>query len=85
MTVTLDPHTEQTIQREIDLGHYADVAAVIAHAISLLEDQDAWFVRNRNALNERLQQGLDEIERGEGIPGDEARAMLRKERAQLRA
>jgi len=39
MTLTLDAATEQSIQREIDLGHYSSVAEVVAHAVTLLAAQ----------------------------------------------
>ncbi len=36
MTLSLDPTTEKRIQREIDLGHFADAAEVVAHAVARL-------------------------------------------------
>jgi len=39
MTLTLDAATEKRIQQEIDLGHYADAAEVVAHALTLLPAQ----------------------------------------------
>jgi hypothetical protein len=39
MTLTLDAATEKRIQREIDLGRYADVSEVVAHAVALLDAQ----------------------------------------------
>jgi Arc/MetJ-type ribon-helix-helix transcriptional regulator len=41
MTLTLDAATEQSIQREIDLGHYTNVAEVVAHAVTLLAAQQS--------------------------------------------
>ena len=41
MTLTLDPRTEQRIQREIELGHYREPAEVVAHAVSLLDAENA--------------------------------------------
>jgi Arc/MetJ-type ribon-helix-helix transcriptional regulator len=41
MTLTLDEATEKRIQREIDLGHYADVSEVVAHAVTLLDVQQS--------------------------------------------
>ncbi len=40
MTLTLDAATEKRIQREIDLGHYANPAEVVAHAVDLLTEQE---------------------------------------------
>ncbi len=39
MTLTLDAATEKRIQQEIDLGHYTNVAEVVAHAVTLLAAQ----------------------------------------------
>jgi Arc/MetJ-type ribon-helix-helix transcriptional regulator len=39
MTLTLDAVTEKRIQREIDLGHYASPAQVVADAVALLVDK----------------------------------------------
>ena len=77
MTLTLDAQMEERIQREIDLGHASHPAEVIARAMALLEHEEAWLLRNKNAINEHLQEGLDESLRGEGIPGDQVRSMLR--------
>jgi len=40
MTLTLDPMTEQRIQREIELGHYREPAEVVAHAVALLDAEN---------------------------------------------
>jgi Arc/MetJ-type ribon-helix-helix transcriptional regulator len=42
MTLTLDAATERRIQREIELGHYADVAEVVSHAVTLLVGQSGF-------------------------------------------
>jgi Arc/MetJ-type ribon-helix-helix transcriptional regulator len=39
MTLTLDAATEKRIQREIELGHYANPAEVVTHALDLLTSQ----------------------------------------------
>jgi Arc/MetJ-type ribon-helix-helix transcriptional regulator len=67
MNLTLDPVTEQRIQREIDLGHYRDPAEVIARAISLLEAEENWLLENKDALNQRLEESMAQIERGSNV------------------
>jgi hypothetical protein len=39
----LDISTRQRIQRQIDLGHQQDPAAVIAHAMMLLDIEETWL------------------------------------------
>lgn len=66
MTLTLDAATEQSIQREIDLGHYANPAAVVAHAVALLVGETQTERSGR-----RLGEILDEGGNNPPIPGDE--------------
>ena len=67
MNLTLDPATEHRIQREIDLGHYRDPAEVIARAVSLLEAEENWLLENKDALNQRLEESMAQIERGSNV------------------
>jgi Arc/MetJ-type ribon-helix-helix transcriptional regulator len=81
MTLTLDPTSEQRIQREIDRGHYGEPAEVVAHALALLEDQQDWLLQNKEAISEYLDESYVQIKRGEGIPADQVRAVLAQDRA----
>ena len=86
MDLHLDAQSEQRIQREIDLGHYREPSEVIAHALTLLEAQEDWLQRNKEAINERLEESFAQAERGELHTPEEARALLtqdREERAKL--
>jgi hypothetical protein len=35
------------------------------------EEQDRWLLENREAINARIKHGMDQLERGEGIPEDQ--------------
>lgn len=76
MALTLDPQLEQRIQHEIDLGHYGDPAEVIAHALDLLDEQEAWLQRNKGAISERLEESFAQAERGEVYTAEEAARLL---------
>jgi Arc/MetJ-type ribon-helix-helix transcriptional regulator len=80
MNLTLDPATEQRIQREIDLGHYRDPAEVIARAVALLEAEQEWLLRNKEAINQRLDESFAQVERGEVHAPEEARRILEQDR-----
>lgn len=71
MNLNLDPATQQRIQREIELGHYAEPAEVVAGAVALLEAEENWLLENKSVINERLKASMAQIERGQGIPADE--------------
>ena len=55
MNFALEDRNQQRIQREIDRGHFREPAEVIAHALDLLESQEDWLMRNREAISERLE------------------------------
>ena len=42
-SLDLDTSTQQRIQRQIDLGHQQDPAAVIAYAMMLLDIEEDWL------------------------------------------
>ena len=80
MDLILDPTTEQRIQREIDLGHYRDPAEVIARAVALLEAEQEWLLRNREVINQRLDESFAQAERGEVHTPEEARRIIERDR-----
>jgi Arc/MetJ-type ribon-helix-helix transcriptional regulator len=80
MSLALDPATEQRIQREMARGVYREPDEVVNRALDLLESQEAWLLRNRDAINERLEESMAQAERGEVYTAEEARALLERDR-----
>jgi hypothetical protein len=46
-----------------------------------MEDQEDWLLRDKDAINQRLDESHAQIERGEGISESEVRAILAADRA----
>jgi hypothetical protein len=46
------------------------------------EEQDRWLPENRDAINTKIRRGIDQLDRGEGIPEDQLDAHLAKLKAQ---
>jgi antitoxin ParD1/3/4 len=63
MTVELPPQLEAKIRQKIETGPYNTVGDVIEEALTALDERD-----RLHALREKLQVGLDQLDRGEGIP-----------------
>jgi antitoxin ParD1/3/4 len=80
MEITLDPATEERIQRELARGHYGSPAEVIAQTLDLLQAEQEWLELSKSALNARLQESMAQIDRGEGIPGDRLLEVLTQRR-----
>jgi Arc/MetJ-type ribon-helix-helix transcriptional regulator len=76
MAITLDSATERHIQHQIDRGAYAEPAELIAHALDLLEAEEDWLLRNRDAINTNLNVSFAQAARGEGYSLDKVRTIL---------
>ncbi len=81
MNLTLDPQTEQRIQRQLDRGHFRGPAEVIAHALDLLEAEEDWLLQNRDAIDNDLTETFAQAGRGETFSPEEAQAVLSERRA----
>jgi len=51
-------------------------------ALEMLRSQNEWLLENRAAIDVKIQQGIAELDRGEGIPEDELDAYLDRLKAQ---
>ena len=82
MAFTLHPATEQRIQRELDRGVYSNPDELLTHALDLVAEREDWLLRNKEAINERLDESFAAAERGESHSPEEAQAILTKRRAE---
>ena len=62
MTVTLSPKSEAIVRELVETGRYASTDDVIAQALQTLEEQD-----RLRELRAKLQSGIDQLDRGEGV------------------
>jgi len=46
------------------------------------EEQDRWLLENRAMVNAKIKTGIDQLDRGEGIPEDQLDAHLAKLKSQ---
>jgi Arc/MetJ-type ribon-helix-helix transcriptional regulator len=81
MSLVLDPVTEERIQRQLDRGAFREPAELLSHALDLVEAEDDWLFRNREAINVALDQSFAAKERGESYSPEESKAMLSERRA----
>jgi antitoxin ParD1/3/4 len=79
MNVYLTPELEARVARKVDSGLYTSASEVVREGLRLLFDADDARAGQLAELNSRIQLGLEQLDRGEGVDGGEAR-----ERALLR-
>jgi antitoxin ParD1/3/4 len=70
MDVTISGDAEQFVREEVASGRYASPQEVIREGLRLLHEREARD-RQQGKLNEQIEEGLAELERGEGIPGEQ--------------
>jgi hypothetical protein len=46
------------------------------------EEQDRWLLENLDAVNAKIRTGIDQLDRGQGIPKDQLDAYLAKLKSQ---
>jgi antitoxin ParD1/3/4 len=84
MNVSLTPQLEAFVQQKVASGLYTSASEVIREALRILEEQDRVKATKLEMLRKELQKGIDELDRGEGIPLDmeaiKKEAKARKER-----
>jgi hypothetical protein len=77
-----DPALEARINKQIQASG-GSVEEALNRLLQTQEEQDRWLVENRAAINAKIRRGIEQLDRGEGIPGDEARARLQGRKAAL--
>jgi antitoxin ParD1/3/4 len=78
MTIQLKPEQESRITQALHSGAYQNPDEVIDRALEILHERDEWLMANRQAFDGKIRRGIDELERGEGIPEDELDAHLER-------
>lgn len=82
MTIQINrPEIEALIQERLHSGAFQSVEEVIFDALEMQAEREAWLQENKEAINAKIAQGLAQLDRGEGIPGEKLRGRLKADRA----
>jgi antitoxin ParD1/3/4 len=82
MTIHLKPDQEQRITEAVRSGAYRSPSEVIDRALEVLREHDELLMANRRTIDAKIRQGIDELDRGEGIPEDELAGHLQHLKSQ---
>lgn len=72
MNVSLTPELERWVAEKVSVGRYRSASEVVREGLRLLVDREAEQTARLEALRRDIQVGLDELDRGEDVEGDEA-------------
>ena len=84
MNVSLTPKLEKYVNKQVEIGLYNSSSEVVRAALRTLINSESLLPINQDFenykmwLNQEIQIGLDQAERGESIPGEKAIEDLRK-------
>jgi hypothetical protein len=71
-----DPALEARIRRQIHATGAASAEEALLRLLETQEEQDRWLLENREAINAKIRRGIEQLDRGEGIPEDRLDAYL---------
>ena len=76
-----DMALEARIQKQIQATGSGSVEEVLIRLLETQEEQDRWLLENRTSINAKIRRGIEQLDRGEGIPEDQVEAYLTRLKA----
>ncbi len=80
MTLTLTPEVEALLNRELSTGRFESPNDLLETALLVLADST---LSHPSELDVKIQEGLDDVDRGDVFTEEEARAYIAAMRAKL--
>ncbi len=71
-----DTALEARIQKQIQATGSGSVEEALIRLLETQEEQDRWLLENRAVINAKIRRGIEQLDRGEGIPEDQLDAHL---------
>ena len=72
MTIEIrDANLEARIKKQLQATGSSTVEEVLLRLLETQEEQDRWLSENREAIHAKLRRGIEQLDRGEGIPEDQ--------------
>jgi len=76
MQLTIPPDLEALVQKRLASGAFADAEEVVRRALEILDDEESWTPQERQALDEKIDRALAQVEGGKTYGPEEARRKL---------
>ena len=85
MKIFLSREARKLIEEQVNSGRYSSPSDVMGEALRLLSEKERIRAKYVAELKEKIRVGIEELDRGEGIDGEEVFAELEEEARQLEA
>ncbi len=76
-----NPALEARLQKQVEATGSRSVEEALLRLLETQEEQDRWLAENRDAINAKIRRGLQQLDRGEGIPEDQVDSYLARLKA----
>jgi len=80
MNVSLTPELEKFLNDKVQSGMYSSASEVIQDALQLMQERDQFDSQQLELICAKLHRGIEQLDRGEGVPESVAVARLRAQR-----
>ena len=80
MNVSLTPELEKLVNNKLQSDLYSSASEVIREALRLLRERDELKRQELEAVRAKIRRGVEQLDRGEGMPASVAIARLRAQR-----
>lgn len=82
MTIEItSPEIEAMIRERMDSGAFSSVEEVLLDALAIQQEREEWLQENKQSIEARINRGIAQLDRGEGITMEELRKRLEDDQA----
>ena len=78
-----DADVEARLRQQLKATGAASVEEVLVRLLETKEEQDRWLLENREGIDAKIRRGLDQLDRGQGIPDSQLDAYLKDLKARI--
>jgi hypothetical protein len=75
---------EARLQKQVESTTSGSMEEALLRLLETKEEQDRWLLENRESINSKIQRGIDQLNRGEGIPEEHLDAHLAGLKAKIK-
>ena len=81
MTIQLTVVDERLIQKRLRSGVFSERRRSDPRRPASQDAETEWLAENKEAIDEKIARGIAQLDRGEGVTGEVARAQLQQRKA----
>ncbi len=85
MNISLTSELEQLVNDQVNSGKYNSISEMIGEALRLLLERDRLQEERLAELKAKIRVGIEELDRGEGIDGEEVFAEIEEDIRRIEA